>query len=98
MEHTPDVDVVVTLDVEDQLREMLQWPEAQARKAELGCVTRRTGGRVTADVRVRMFQCVDKPECSLPRALTYEVADGFINVSLRYQPQNDGLGCHPRAP
>ena len=45
MEHTPDIDVIITLNVEDQLGIASQNATAQPWKAKLIGVPRRAGGR-----------------------------------------------------
>ena len=68
MQHAPDVDVIATLDVEDEMRIARQRPESQIGKVQLVGIAGRPGGWMAADVRVGLFQGFDEPSaaCSAP--------------------------------
>ena len=80
VQHPPDIDVIVALDVEHQMRVARQRPEPQARKVQLVGVTGRAGGRAASDVDVGLLQCIDDTRRSLRRAFAQVVRDGLINI------------------
>ena len=55
MQHAPDVDVVASLDVEDQMRVARQRPEAQTGEVQLVCVAGRASGGMESDVDVGLL-------------------------------------------
>lgn len=60
VEHAPDLEVLLTLDVEHEVRNPHQRPRAQTRQLELMDVPGRPGRRMTADLGVPLLQCVDE--------------------------------------
>lgn len=60
VEHTPDIDVIISLNVEDEIGIAPQDAAAQPWKAELIGVPKRSGGRVVGDEAVRGLQRVDE--------------------------------------
>ena len=97
MEYAPDVDVVVALDVEDQMRVARQRPGTQTGEIQLVCVAGRAGGRMASDVDVGLLQGFDEAQCSLPGVLAQVVPDSLIDIPVGELTRDDGLGFHPRA-
>ena len=60
MQHTPDIDFVLPLDIEDQIREISGRPQAQAGNVQLMCIAGRADCRLVADLSVGVFQRVDE--------------------------------------
>jgi hypothetical protein len=50
VQHTPHVDVLGMLDVEDQMGKARQWPGAKAWQVQFVGMPRRAGGRMTAEM------------------------------------------------
>ena len=62
VEYAPDIDVVRSFDVEDEVGVGRQRPGAQARKVQLMPIARRARARIVGDVGIALFQCVDEAE------------------------------------
>ena len=97
MQDAPNVDVVVALDVEDQVRIAFQWPKAQARQIKLVGAPGRARWRVAGDVRIGLLQGVNESERGLSRVLTQVIRDGLIDILVGPLTWNDCLDLHARA-
>ncbi len=98
MKHAPDVDVLVALDVEDEVRIAPQRPKAQIGKPELMRIARRPRRWLTCDVGVGFFERVNKPNGNPCRGFDQVTVDRFVYVPVRKFPRNDAfqalhLGC-----
>jgi Glutathione S-transferase, C-terminal domain len=62
LQHTPDIDMVRVLDVEDEIGIARQRPESQSGQIQLMGVTRRAGRRMSADVHIGTLQGVDEAQ------------------------------------
>lgn len=82
VQHTPDIDVVGVLDVEDQIGIPSQRPGAKARQVQLVGVSRRASGRMPADVTVRVLQGVDEAERGGLGAFGKIVGDCVLDIPL----------------
>lgn len=96
MQHTPDIDVVGVLDVEDQIGIPRQRPGAKFRQVQLVGVSRRSRGRMPADVAVRVLQGVDEAERGGLGAFGQVVRDRVLDVPMGLLARDDGLGLHDR--
>ncbi len=96
MQHTPDVDVVGVLDVEDQIGIPSQRPGAKARQVQLMSVSWRARGRMPADVTVRVLQGVDESQRGSPGVFGPVVRECVLDILLRLLAGGNGLGLHDR--
>jgi hypothetical protein len=94
VQHTPDVDVVEVLDVEDQIAIPRQRPAAKVRQVQLVGVSRRASVRMPADVAVRVLQGVDAAERGGLGAFGQVVGDRVLDVPIGLLARDDGLGLH----
>jgi hypothetical protein len=62
MPHTPDIDVIPAIDVEDEIRVARQRPGAQIRLVQLTRAAQRTGRPMAAEVSVSPFDHIDIAE------------------------------------
>ena len=92
MEHTPDIDVIITLDVEDEVGIASQDATAQPWKAKLIGVPKRASGRMVGDRTVRGLQRVNEAEGN--------VGSGFANVVVdcRFDVLSCGFARPDRLP
>jgi len=72
MEHTPDIDVIISLNVKDEVGIASQHAAAQPWKAKFIGVPRRSGGGMVGDGAVRGLQRVDETDGN--------VGPGFANI------------------
>ena len=63
MQYAPDIDMVRSFDVEDEVRVGRQHPGAQPRKVQLMPISRLTRARIAGDLGISALQCVDETEC-----------------------------------
>lgn len=96
MQHTPDVDVVGMLNVEDQIGITLQQPGAQARQVQLVGISRRALGQMPADVAVCVLQGVNEAVRGSLGASGKKVGDRVLDIPLSQLARDDGLGLHDR--
>ena len=98
VQHPPDVDVIRPLDGEDQVRVARQRPTAQRRQVQFVGIPQRTGGGVSGQVGVGVFQCIDEPQGRWSGCLAHVVRDGRLNVVIGLRPGDDGLWLHRGSP
>jgi hypothetical protein len=96
VEHTPHVDVILPLDVEDHVREARQRPAAKPVYLQLGCVPGRANGGMLAEKDVSGLERIDEGERSLLRILFEVVTDGVLYVPAGQGAGDDRFGTHPR--
>ena len=96
VQHTPDVDVVGVLDIEDQIGIPSQRPGTKARQVQLVGVSRRASGRMPADVAVRVLQGVDEAERGCLGIFGQVVGDRVLDIPMGLLARDDGLGPHDR--
>lgn len=94
MQDAPDIDVILTFDVKNELRISIQRPATQTGQIERVRIARRSGCRISADVRIRVLQCRDKSECSLFCILVQVMRNRLVYIIQRDVAQNDSLGLH----
>ena len=94
VEHTPDIDVIITLDVEDEVGKASQDAAAQPWKAKLIGVSRRSGGRMVGDRAVRGLQRVDETEGNVGPSFANVVVNRCFDVSSCRFARPDGLPAH----
>ena len=95
VKHPPDVDVVVVLDEEHQVRESSRWPGSEARQAQFMSVARRTCRRMAGDMFVSAFQSFDESEGSPLAGLVEVMIDRFLYVPVCKTSWDDRLAGHP---
>lgn len=98
MQNTPNIDMVWSLDVENQMRIAGQWPSTQSRQIKFLRVTRRAGPRMAAEMNIGLLKRINKTERSLWRIFTQVVRNSLINIHVGLRPRDDRLGLHFRAP
>jgi transposase len=98
VEHAPDIDMLLTLHVENQVWISGQRPGAQTRKVQLERVARRSRGRMLSDMHVGPFQCIDEAHGCLLGVFGHIVVEDLLDVAHRSLTGYNGLGLHPRSP
>ncbi|SIT47979.1 hypothetical protein BN2476_610058 [Paraburkholderia piptadeniae] len=97
VEHAPDFDVSLALNVEDQVRIAIKRPRTQARDVQLVRVTGRPDVGVPGETLVCLLDLRDESERCLLRAFVHEVVRHLVLYVLPGQPRrDDGLGRHLR--
>ena len=91
VQHAPDVDVLVALDVEDQVGVAPKWPESQIGKPELVRIAGRPRRRVPRDMGVGLLELVDEPEGHLRGGFDQVVVDCLLHVPVGELPRDDAL-------
>ena len=94
MQHFQDVHWVFPLDVEDEVRKLVQRPQAQPGDAELGRVAQRPGCRETADMAVSLFERSDEPGSEGGGAFLQVVAHRRVDVACCRLADGDTFGLH----
>jgi hypothetical protein len=97
MEHTPDIDVSITLNVKDEVGIAFQHAAAQPGKAKLVGIPRRSGGRMVTNEAVCHLQRVDETDGSVGSDFTSVVVNGRFDVSSCRLAWPDGLLAHLRS-
>ena len=94
MEHTPDIDVIVTLNVKDEVGIASQHAAGQPWKAKLIGVPRRSGGRVVGDEAVRDLQRVDETDGNAGSGFPIVVVNCRFDVSSCRFARPNGFLAH----
>lgn len=94
VQHTPDVDVVGALDVEDQIGIPGQRPRAQAWKVQLVGVARRARARMAAYVRIGSLQGTDEAQRCSPGIFRQVVCERILDVPMGLLARDNGPGPH----
>ena len=94
MEHTPDIDVIITLNVEDEVGIASQDATAQPWKAKLIGVPRRASGRMVGNRTVRGLQSVNEAEGNVGSGFANVVVDCRFYVSSCGFARPDGFPTH----
>ena len=92
VEHPPDVDVIVLLDVKDQVGEALERPHAQPRQIQLVCIARRARLWMPANVVVGLLQPLNESQGHLIARLLEVVIDRVLSIPAREFAGNDRFG------
>jgi hypothetical protein len=96
VEHTPDIDVIIALNVKDNVGIAPQNAAAQPGKAKLVGMPGRSGGRVVANKAVRYLQRVDETDGNVGSGFTSVVVNCRFNVSPCRLAWPDRLRAHLR--
>ncbi len=96
MEHAPDVDVIIALDVEDKMGIALQHTASQSGDGKLIGVARRSSDGMKGDRAVCGAQGLDEAESDLCPRFVEVVVDSQLNVPARQFPRQDRLFAHLR--
>lgn len=97
MQNAPNVDLILALHAEDQMRMALQRPDAKSR--EVGCVgvARRAGRRMAADVATGLLPGIDEAERGVFRAFGQVTPDRLVHVPIGRLARDDRPGLQPPA-
>ena len=96
MEHTPDIDVIIALNVKDDVGIALQDTAAQPGKAKFVGIPERSGGRMVTDKVVRRLQCIDETGGDVGSGFTGVVVNCRFDFSSCRFAWPDGLLAHLR--
>jgi len=96
VEHTPDIDVVIALNVKDEVGVAPQDLAAQPWKAEFIGVSRRPAGRVVSDGAVCRLQRANETDGNVGSGFSNVVVDCRFDVSSCRFTRPDGLRAHLR--
>ena len=96
MEHTPDIDVIIALNVKDDVGIAPQDVAPQPWKAKLVGVPRRSGGRMVTNKAVRRLQSVDEAGGNVGPGFTSVIVNCRFDVSSCRLAWPDGLLAHLR--
>ena len=94
VEHTPDINVFVSLDVKDEVGIASQHAAAQTWKTKLIGVPRRAGDRMVGNEAVRGLQRVDETDGNIGSGFANVVVNCRFDVSSRQFARLDGLLAH----
>lgn len=94
MEHTPDIDVIIALDIKDEVGKAFQHAATQPRKAKLIAVPRRPGGRLVGDGAVYALQCIDETDGNVGSGFANVVVNCCLDVASRRFARPDRLLSH----
>ncbi len=97
VQHAPDIDTVVALEVENQVGETRQGPKPQTRQVQFVCVSRGTRGWLSSDVGVGLLKGLDEVEGRFDCTLAQVMVDGLVNVPAGQLSRDDGLCVQRRA-
>ena len=97
MQHTPDVDVIISFRIENQKREAPKLPMPQPHQIQFMSVARRTRCRMPADVCIGMLQCINEAQSNRGVSLSQVIQDCFIDVLMGELARYDRLGLPPFA-
>lgn len=97
MQNTPDIDVVIALDVEHQVGVTLQRPAEQPRQIQIVAIAADTRCRMATDMRVALLKRIDESDCDLLCSLSKVVTDSMLDIFTREDSGNHWLDrcLHP---
>ena len=87
MQNTPDIEMLVLLDVEHEKRKPLDWPRPKPRQSKLVGVPGRARGRIAADVPEGVFERVDERQRYPLRRLVLVVRNSLLDIPDGELPQ-----------
>ena len=96
VKHTPDIDVIIALNVEHDIGIAPQDATAQPGKAKLVGIPRRSGVRMVSNKAVRRLQRVDETSGNVGSGFTSVVVNCCFDVSSCRLAWQDGLLAHLR--
>ena len=94
MEDAPDVDVVRTIQIEDEIGKALQRPKAQLRQLKLVGVPKGTRCGVSRQVVKGFLQRANKRQRRRFTGFPAIVVDGIVNVGQCAATRDNGLDVH----
>ena len=98
MQNPPNIDLVVTLYIEDNLGVIWNSPESKVRQVQLVGIARRTCGRVATDMVVSALQRIDEAQRCIHRTLLKVIPNRFIHIPISLSARDNRLylhGCPP---
>jgi hypothetical protein len=98
VQNPPNINAIITLQVEHQKRVSRQRPGTKTGQAQLMSVAGGAGGGMMAEVLVGLFQGINKAQCSPNCALCQIEIKGSISVPAGLLTRDDGLGRQALAP
>lgn len=97
VEHSPYVDMLLTYDVEHDIRVVLDRPVAKAGQAQLLGISRRSRFWESREVLEDGLQLIDQAEGCVVGPLSDIEVDRLIDVLARRAPQNDNSPTQSRS-
>ena len=94
MQYAPDVDLIVTLDIKEDVGKSLHGPRAQLWQSQLDAVAWRATGWMSGDVRKRGLHGINKRERQGITTFSEVVVDGSVNVLRSDAAQYDCFALH----
>lgn len=94
LKKSPNIDVIVTFYVEDQIWIAPERPGSQTRQFQLAGITQRTRCWMAGKMIAGVLQRIDETECSAIACLTQIVVDGLFNIPIGLFSQDDRLADH----
>ena len=94
VQYAPDIDVIVLLDVEDEIRVALQHPATQPRKRKLMSRSRRSGGGMIRDHAVRGAQRFHEGQGDFGAGFPNVVVNGRFGVPTCQFTRSERLFAH----
>ena len=94
MQEAPDIDVIISLDVEGQIGKAPHRPATDPRQLEFESITRRSTFRVTCYVPESLFDGIDEAQCNQFTRFLEIMIDAFQDVPLGPASQDDRPGTH----
>ena len=94
VEHTPDIDVIITLNVKDEVGIASQDSATQPSKTKLISVSRRSDSRVVSNGVIRGLQGVNETDGNVCSGFTGVVVDCCFDVSSCQFTRPDRLLAH----
>ena len=91
MQNTPDVAVIVTLDIEDQIIEALDGPESDLWQLQFEAVAWRSAGGVARDMSEGLFDGIDETKGDLFPGLLEIVLDSLQEILVGPRAPDDRL-------
>ena len=96
MEDTPDVNVIITLNIKYEVGITSHDVTAQPWKAEYIGVTGRSGGGMVCNGAVRGLQCIDEPDGNVGCSFANVVVNCRFDIPSCCFAWSDGLLAHLR--
>lgn len=98
MQYAPNIDVVVPLNVEDQMRIFLQRPETQSGKVQFVSISGEASAWMTADMTICLLQRINEAESGFRGIFAQVIVDCLVSVLPGQFTRNNGFGHYRRAP
>ena len=97
MQDTPDIDLRLTLDIEDQIGKLSRGSKAKAGNIHVMRIAGRAAPGLFTDTATGVFDSVDEGERDRWSRLDQIMLDRLINIAPRLLAQNNRFAVHYRA-